>query len=1122
MRPFSIRDPLPSGTTLLEASAGTGKTWTVGALVTRYVAEGHATLDELLIITFGRAASRELRERVREQLVQAESALADPAAAAGHDNELIRLLAEGDAQAVADRRVRLRTALADFDGATIATTHQFCQIVLRSLGTAGDADAGAELVESLDDVLVEVVDDLYLARYRLAAAVPFSRVQALDLARRAVNDPQARIIPDDPDPATEAFHRVTFAREARAELDRRKRALGLLSYDDLLSRLASALEGDDAPARDQMRRRWKIVLVDEFQDTDPVQWEVLDRAFRQAQGATLILIGDPKQAIYAFRGGDVVTYLAAADTAPHQATLSTNWRSDAPLVDALRVTLGGAALGDPRIVVHPVEASQAKSRLSGAPSGAPLRLRVLTRGDFGVTKLVSAPKARDRIAADLAIDIGELLAAGTTFDDQPLTAGDVAVLVQTGRHAELVQQALAARGIASVLAGGSNVFKSPAGDAWLTLLEAMERPQSSARVRAAALTDFFGSSPADLVAEADTLTDRVATRIRDLADLLRDRGVAAVFEATSGHGELARRVLERPDGRRRMTDLRHIAQTMQEVVQRDRLGLAALLAWLRAQRDDSTAAAAERTRRLDSDAAAVQVVTVHASKGLQWPVVYLPFLYDRWIPDDNELRLHDGTDRVIDLGGRDGTTFRASRSQAALEDCGEQLRLLYVAATRAQSQVVAWWAPTTNAKNAGLPRVLFGRRPGESAVPDVCAPLDDADSLRILEQWQRIGGPVVERVAARPAPVAPVEQAADPLAVRTFDREVDLAWRRTSYTGLTRDDYDAHTVGSEAPEVGKDDEEDESASIVPAAPTGMLSPMADLPTGAAFGSLVHGVLEKVDVTSGDLRDELTAVLVDELDFWPVEADVQTLVEALLAVYRTPLGPIADDLSLQTLLASKQLRELDFEIPLAGGDRPSARSVDEPRLGGLADLLDQHLAADDPMRAFADRLRSPALADQPLRGYLSGSIDLTLRLPDGRVLVVDYKTNWLGDFDTPLTLDGYHPDGLTAAMLSGTYPLQALLYTVVVHRFLRWRQSGYNPDVHLGGIAYLYVRGMAGPDAPRADGQTYGVFAWRPPTSLVLAMSDLLDGLSASSLSTSSRGEDLSTSSRGDTSSRGGS
>ena len=153
---------------------------------------------------------------------------------------------------------------------------------------------------------------------------------------------------------------------------------------------------------------------------------------------------------------------------------------------------------------------------------------------------------------------------------------------------------------------------------------------------------------------------------------------------------------------------------------------------------------------------------MHASKGLQWPVVYLPFLYDRWIPDDNELRLHDGTERVIDLGGRDGATWRASKAQAALEDSGEQLRLLYVAATRAQSQVVAWWAPTTNAKNAGLHRVLFGRRPGGAVVPDTCAPLDDAESLRILGLWQAEGGPTIERVTPRSAPARPSRRAGRP------------------------------------------------------------------------------------------------------------------------------------------------------------------------------------------------------------------------------------------------------------------------------------------------------------------------------------------------------------------------
>ena len=1097
MRPFSIRDPLPTGTTLLEASAGTGKTWTVGALVTRHVAEGVATLDEMLIITFGRAASRELRERVREQLVEAERELGDPAAAARHHNELIVLLAEGDADVVARRRERLRAALADFDGATIATTHQFCQIVLRSLGTAGDVDANAELVESLDDVVVQIVDDLYLERFRLDDDPPFSVSTALSIARRAVGDPQARLVPEDADPGSTAARRVDFALAVRAELDLRKRALGLLGYDDLLSRLASALEGEDPPARDQMRRRWKVVLVDEFQDTDPVQWQVLERAF--GAEATLILIGDPKQAIYAFRGGDVVTYLDAAQTAHDQATLTVNWRSDEPLVRSLLVPFEGAALGDPGIVVRHVDADHRGSRLAGG-SADPFRLRVLTRHDCGVEpgKTVGIDLLRDRIAHDLADDITASLAGGTTFDGEPLQAGDIAVLVYSGAQAAQIQTVLGEHGIASVLTGGTNVFRSPSGDAWLSLLEAMERPQSSPRVRAAALTDFFGHTPADLAALGDTLTDTVATRIRDLSDLLRDRGIAAVFEATSGHGELARRVLERADGRRRMTDLRHVAQALHEASERDRLGPASMLAWLRGQRDEAAAVADERTRRLDSDVAAVQIVTIHRSKGLQYPIVYLPYLFDRWVPTEDVVRFHAGGERVVDIGGKLGSpTFRDSEKAAKLEDSGEQLRLLYVAATRAQSQVVAWWGASWNAGNSALTRLLFGRGPGEAVVPDKVALPSDEDVVRILGQWQALGGPVLEPVRPRERVSVPAEHPAGDLSIRTFDREVDATWRRTSYTGLTRADHAAATVGSEAPDIGTDDETD--VEVVPAdASTGVLSPMASLPTGADFGSLVHGVLERLDVTAGDLRAELATLAAAEVGYWGVDVDTDELADALVAVCRTPLGPLADDLTLETLLASRQLRELDFELPLAGGDTPHARAAtdDVPRLGDLAPLLEQHLRVDDPMRAFADRLRTPGLAGQELRGYLSGSIDLGLRLPDGRVLVVDYKTNWLGDVTEPLSLDGYSPGGLVAAMTSGTYPLQSLLYSVVIHRFLRWRQPGYDPERHLGGILYLYVRGMAGPDTPRADGQTYGVFAWHPPASLVEALSDLLDGVVA--------------------------
>ena len=310
--PFDILGPLPRArsTTVLEASAGTGKTFTVGALVARYVAEGIATLDEMLVITFGRAASQELRERVREQLVAAERALSDPSTVT-HDDVLLTHLVSTDVEL---RHKRITDALAGFDGATIATTHQFCQLVLRSLGVAGDTDSHAELVESLDDLVVEVTDDLFLQRFGSEPEPPpFGRSVALQLARAAVGDPQAELAPTEAEDGSTAAAKVDFAEAVRVEVERRKHRRGVLSYDDLLSRLADALVDEDAPARERMRQRWKVVLVDEFQDTDPVQWDVLDRAF--TGHATLILIGDPKQAIYAFRGGDVVAYLRAAATA---------------------------------------------------------------------------------------------------------------------------------------------------------------------------------------------------------------------------------------------------------------------------------------------------------------------------------------------------------------------------------------------------------------------------------------------------------------------------------------------------------------------------------------------------------------------------------------------------------------------------------------------------------------------------------------------------------------------------------------------------------------------------------------------------------------------------------------
>ncbi|BBY63840.1 exodeoxyribonuclease V subunit beta [Mycolicibacterium helvum] len=1094
MTPFDLLGPLPTprSTTVLEASAGTGKTFALAGLVTRYVAEGAATLDQMLLITFSRAASQELRERVRGQILHAVRAFDDPALVG--DNKVVAQLVTGTDEQRTDRRTRLRDALAGFDAATIATTHQFCQLVLRSLGVAGDTDAGVTLVESLDDLVGEIVDDLYLAHFGREREDPLlSYADALRLAREVVKNPSTELRPREPDPDSRAAVCLHFATCVQSELEIRKRRLGVLGYDDLLSRLADALDSPDSPARLRMHQRWPIVMVDEFQDTDPVQWKVIDRAFSQC--STLILIGDPKQAIYAFRGGDIVTYLQAAETAGDKRTLVTNWRSDAALVDRLQVVLGGAELGDHRIVVHRVEAHHRGSRLAGGTRTDPFRLRVVRRETFGRRGIQNMPidELRSHVGRDLAADIGALLSGDTTFDGEQVQARDIAVIVEKHKDARTCFRALTAAGIPAVYTGDSDVFDSEAAEDWLCLLEAFDQPHRPGLVRAAAATMFFGETAETLAAGGDELTDRMTETLREWAAHARERGVAAIFEAAQLHG-MADRVLSWVGGERHMTDLAHMTQLLQDAAHREHYNLPALRDWLRHQREERSGAT-ERNRRLDSDAAAVQIMTVWASKGLQYPIVYLPFAFNRNVQERDLILFHDEGARCLHIGGKDSPDYNAVERLGRKESASDDSRLTYVAMTRAQAQVVAWWAPSWDEPNGGLSRLLRGRRPGESAVPDRCEPakISDDDALARLREWEAAGGPVIEDSVVATVASVPHERPSADIDERHFHRSIDTAWRRTSYSGLIRS-AENDGVSSE-PEVSElDDEIGDIPLLEPVAGPDVPSPMADLPSGAKFGTLVHAVLETADPFAADLAAELQTQIERHSVWWPVDVPAAELAAALVPLHDTPLGPLADGLTLRQIGLRDRLREMDFEFPLAGGDlRPSARDI---RLADVGRLLRAHLPADDPLAAYVDRLSGGALGSQPLRGYLSGSVDAVLRVPDQaghRYLVVDYKTNWLGEPDKPLTAADYQRPRLAEAMLHSDYPLQALLYSVVLHRFLRWRQPGYDPECHLGGVLYLFVRGMCGPATPTAEGHPAGVFSWRPTAALVVALSDLLDG-----------------------------
>ena len=928
---FDVCGRLPSGVTVLEASAGTGKTFTIAALATRYVAEAGVPLEHLLLVTFTRMATGELRQRVRERMVSAEEGLSRRLAGVAPDpaDEVLVHLADATEAVIRQRRDRLRAALAGFDAATIDTTHAFCQRVLNSLGVTGDVDRDALFVEDARDLVEEVVRDFYLRKFARGGSVDFTLDDARRMALRAVANADADLHP----PATgdpERDVRRKFTEAVREEVARRRRRSGLLTFDDLLTRLRDTLADAErgASACERLRQRYHVALVDEFQDTDPVQWEILRRAFvDDGAGATLVLIGDPKQAIYAFRGADVYAYLDAAGTATTTATLEVNWRSDQPLLEAFDAVFSGARLGHEGITYRDVRAADGHeaARLTGAPVDAALRIRVLRR-DSGLVKLtpsvqaLSAAGARSVVAADVARDVARLLSSGAVIDGRDaVRPGHIAVLVQRNVDAIAVQDALDAAGVPAVVNGAGSVFATPAARDWLRLLEALERPSATNAVRSVALTSFVGWTPEQVALASDDAWEVLHARLHRWAAVLRRRGVAALFETVSAREHLAARLLGRAQGERVLTDLRHVAQLLHEVVTAEQLGTSALTAWLHTRMDDADeeAGAEDRSRRLESDAEAVQVLTIYRSKGLEFPIVYCPYLWHPgYIEEKDPPVFHDpanGDRRTIDVSG-DKQSKAAARQR--VETRGEELRLAYVALTRARHQAVVWWAPTWDSRDSSLCRLLFYRHPETGEVfPAGEEPPSDGAAVARFEQLAEAAPGCVSVETVEGGAVSrwdgAAEDAPDPtsLGASRFDRTLDPTWRRTSYSALTEGAHEAR-VASEAEVAAVTDEEVPPSLEVASTTADQASepalrsvplPLAAMRAGAEVGTVVHGIFETCDFAAGDIDAELEAAYREEAARELVHVgDPAVVLRGLRAALETPLGPVVGGIRLRDL------------------------------------------------------------------------------------------------------------------------------------------------------------------------------------------------------------------------------
>lgn len=1092
-REFTLEGTLPGGLTVIEASAGTGKTYTLAALFVREIAHGRARIGEICVVTFTEAATAELKGRLRDRLADVLARLegrASPPDPFGDD------LAAVEEPERSRRRQRLETALADFDGATISTIHGFCQ---RLLAGAGDL-AGADPTRDDRDV-VEVVTDLVLARCDGPEDLPggFGDLVAAVGLRLALPDARLAPVPGGEDT-------VDFVESAVDEVRRRRRISGRRSFDAML---ADARDLVTDPRRGpglvaDLRQRFRLVLIDEFQDTDQVQWSLFRRAFVDQVPSgpapvTTVIVGDPKQAIYRFRGAELAAYLTARRHAVEhgggQWSLGTNYRSDPDLLAALDRLLAGATFGDPAIRFRSVRAGRSDTvRVEGVGTEA-VHLRELVVDE-------TADERHRRARSDLVAEIVEVLREATIVSDatsRRVRPSDIGVLVRSNDRAVAIVADLAAAGVPAVAMGRTSVLDSPAAHQWQVLITALTRPSWLGTAKSAAV-GWFGDLPIDAVAGLGEAEETALLEwVRGLVDALGAGGVPGLLAAMRRNG-FANRLLARPGGERDLTDVDHIAELLQVRTGGARTTpdrLASVLADLR-RAGESESAAELFDRRIDRDDDTVKVLTVHKAKGLEFPVVFCPDLWSGFSLGGKLAHAVDpGTGRrlidTVEVNRGDLPDPFAVAASARAEQHGEALRLVYVALTRARHRLVVWTAPGYEAR-------------ADSALPlaELLGAAANGDLRRLARDSEgRIGIVSVPDTPRRIVALEPSDAAVD-LRVAEIDRVFDRIWRVWSYSAIERvagelsgvtgpvsprssapssrpDAGGAHapsgpasgpvatgstaaTVTGEDPEiVGGLDEPVVDPESEPVSPGASTTDFAEVAGGPTFGTMVHELLEEIDFASEHLDADLVARSAAALTLRPAAITARGLAEGLGLALRTPLGGPVGATRLVDVSRRDRLDELEFHLPLG---RLRAQDLAAVAAGGLD--------GDDPMRPWFEHAAHSG-HDFELEGYLTGSIDLVARI-DGRYVVADYKTNRLGDA-------GYGPDATIRAMIDHGYPLQALVYLVALHRFLARRVSDYDPDRHLVASAYLFLRGMR-PHDPA------GVVWWRPPTAVILDVDDL--------------------------------
>ena len=1218
MKPFDLLHTPLNGTHLIEASAGTGKTYTIEALFLRLLLERRLSIDQILVVTFTKAATEELKDRIRRKIVAAIDAFDR----SSHEDLFIRSLVAGYDHPELGKQI-LNAALFDFDQASIFTIHGFCQRLLIENAFETGCLFDTELVSNQRGWVREVSEDFWRSQFYhlpeefIAYSTPIVK-GPMFFARLfgKVNTPDTKITPEQEEPelthlqpyrdqlktvrgiwrtdkddiitrlkdpalsgttygGTKAkraspgtprkdvsprdlktlalaeamdifvdsrstgfpifdgfkklclstvekavrknqvapdhpifresemllelgknltnemadyllYLKYSFFTYATSELSIRKKAENIQFFDDLLLRVKQALSsGKGSGIAAGIRQKYKSALIDEFQDTDPIQNDIFTRIF-STDDSPLFLIGDPKQAIYSFRGADIFSYIRAAKAVDQGHTLIENWRSSPDLMIALNTVFSNVSQP---FVFDEIDFSPAKPGRSDSHIHSqmdvdthPFQIWFVDAQDGKpVNKADATTEIADAVAGEILHLISPPEAIGDSAAPGFYRAADIAVLVRTNRQSRIINAALSARRIPAVLCNAGNIFDSREAEEMERILFSIAEPGNGRLFRTAMATDIFGISATELdilQEEPAWWTSRMAN-FSSYSQIWNEKGFIRMFRLLMAKEGIRQRVLVLPAGERRMTNILQLVELLHQVSSDNQLEAAGLVKWLSEQREnrnDDSLDSEEYQLRLERDEQAVKIVTIHKSKGLEYSVVFCPFAWEGAQRNDKEISFHDPDDNnrlTLDLSPeKNGRHLALARK----EELAENLRLLYVALTRARERCYLVWGHIRSADASGLSYLLpdIVASKDRTGNPDPVGNRGNGTADPRLQGVRRLieaSGDRI-RVSALPSNGAAVHDKfttrrdhLGQLVCRNYSGKAGTPWRINSYSSLVA----GHFAAGEYPDHdGREMLFESSLDIndvsVQAEPSDdpLEREIFVFPGGAKAGIFFHDLLEHIDFTDSDserVRDLLTTTLsaYGFEDKW--STTIQTMIQKVLA---TPLAKDKPRLVLSAIENKDRINEMEFYFPL----KPFNPSV-------LRQLFLEHHCADIPAD-FPDRLGK--LTFSPAGGFMKGYVDLIFLFED-KYYLLDWKSNILGS-----NVNDYSGERLMDVMTGELYILQYHVYTLALHQYLRVSKPDYAYARDFGGVIYMFIRGV-----DPALGPDFGIYADCPNPDLIDAM-----------------------------------